>query len=132
LTLALALVAFSIPVIRNAVASVQSAFFMTFARLKGLSPSAAFRHHGIRNAAIPVVTFAALQFAFVIDGFIVIETLFNYPGLGELLVKALVARDVPVIMGAALLIGVTFSLVSLVADLLCFWLDPRARRGAFT
>ncbi len=63
--------------------------------MKGLTSTAAFRHHGVRNAAIPVVTYAALQFAFVIDGFVVIETLFNYPGLGELLVKALIARDVP-------------------------------------
>jgi peptide/nickel transport system permease protein len=124
-TLALSLVAFSIPVIRNAVVEVRKAFFMTYARVKGLSPTAAFRHHGIRNAAIPVVTFAALQFAFVIDGFVVIETLFNYPGLGELLVKALVSRDVPVIMGAGLVIGFAFALVSLIADLGRFWLDPR-------
>jgi peptide/nickel transport system permease protein len=124
-TLALSLVAFSIPVIRNAVVEVRGAFFMTYARVKGLSAASAFRHHGVRNAAIPVITFAALQFAFVIDGFVVIETLFNYPGLGELLVKALVARDVPVIMGAGLLIGLAFALVSLIADLLRLWLDPR-------
>jgi peptide/nickel transport system permease protein len=126
LTLALSLIAFSIPVIRNAVVEVRSAFFMTYARMKGLSPVSAFRHHGVRNAAVPVVTFAALQFAFVIDGFVVIETLFNYPGLGELLVKALIARDVPVIMGTGLLIGFAFAVVSLVADLARLWLDPRS------
>ena len=125
LTLGLSLVAFSIPVIRNAVVEVRSAFFMTYARVKGLNPVAAFRHHGVRNAAVPVVTYAALQFALVIDGFVVIETLFNYPGLGELLVKALIARDVPVIMGAGLLIGFAFAVVSLVADLARLWLDPR-------
>lgn len=130
LTLALSLIAFSIPVIRNAVVEVRSAFFMTYARVKGLNTSAAFRHHGVRNAAIPVVTFAALQFAFVIDGFVVIETLFNYPGLGELLIKALVARDAPVIMGAGMLIGFAFALVSLAADLLRLWLDPRGRAEA--
>jgi peptide/nickel transport system permease protein len=103
---------------------------MTFARLKGLDPAAAFRHHGVRNAAVPVVTFAALQFAFVIDGFVVVETLFNYPGLGELLVKALIARDVPVVMGAGLLIGFAFAAVSLLSDLLCLALDPRGRSEA--
>jgi peptide/nickel transport system permease protein len=128
LTLALSLIAFSIPVIRNAVVEVRSAFFMTFARMTGRDARAAFRHHGVRNAAIPVFTFAALQFAFVIDGFVVIETLFNYPGLGELLVKALIARDVPIIMGIGLVIGFAFALVSLVADLACLWLDPRAHR----
>jgi peptide/nickel transport system permease protein len=132
LTLALALVAYSIPVIRSAVVEVRKASFMTFAQLKGLSGSAAFRHHGVRNAAVPVVTFAALQFAYVIDGFVVVETLFNYPGLGELLVKALVARDVPVIMGAGLLIGFAFATVSLIADLLCLWLDPRRQHEALT
>jgi peptide/nickel transport system permease protein len=130
LTLALALVAYSMPIIRNAVLEVRGAAYMTFARLKGLGPAAAFRHHGVRNAAVPIVTFAALQFAFVIDGFVVVETLFNYPGLGELLVKALIARDVPVVMGAGLLIGFAFAAVSLLADLLCLWLDPRGRSEA--
>ena len=124
LTLALTLVAFSIPVIRNAVVEVRLAFFMTYARVKGLSAAAAFWHHGVRNAAIPVITYAALQFAFVIDGFVIVETLFNYPGLGELLVKALIARDVPVVMGAGLLIGFAFAVVSLIADLMRLWLDP--------
>jgi peptide/nickel transport system permease protein len=105
---------------------------MTYARMKGLGPASAFRHHGVRNAAIPVVTYAALQFAFVIDGFVVIETLFNYPGLGELLVKALIARDVPVIMGAGLLIGFAFALVSLFVDLVRLWLDPRGLAEART
>ena len=124
-TLALGLAAFSVRIIRNAVVDVREAFFMTFARLKGLNGSRAFRHHGMRNAAIPVVTYAAIQFAFVIDGFVVIETLFNYPGIGELLIKALIARDVPVIMGAGLVIGLAFALVNLLADVLCLWLDPR-------
>lgn len=129
-TLALSLVAFSIPVIRNAVVDVRSAFFMTYARLTGRGAGAAFRHHGVRNAAIPVVTYAALQFAFVIDGFVIVETLFNYPGIGELLVKALLARDVPIIMGAGLLIGFGFAVVSLIADLVRLWLDPRGLAGA--
>ncbi|MGL4636104.1 MAG: ABC transporter permease [Beijerinckiaceae bacterium] len=124
-TLALGLAAFSMRIIRNAVVEVRQAFFMTYARVQGMSAALAFRHHGIRNAAIPVVTYAALQFVFVIDGFVIIETLFNYPGLGELLVKALVARDVPVIVGASLVIGMAFALVNLVADLLCLRLDPR-------
>lgn len=128
-TLALALAAFSIPVVRNAVCEIRAAFFLTFARMKGLGAMEAFWHHGVRNAAVPVVTFAALQFAFVVDGFVVVETLFNYPGLGELLVKALIARDVPIVMGAGLLIGCVYASVNLAADLACLWLDPR-RRGA--
>lgn len=125
LTLALGLAAFSVRIIRNAVVDVGGAFFMTFARIKGLSASQAFCSHGVRHASIPVATFAALQFAYVIDGFVVIETLFNYPGLGELLVKALLGRDVPVIMGTGLVIGLAFAAVNMFADLVCLWLDPR-------
>lgn len=124
-TLALGIAAFSVRIIRNAVVEVRGAFYMTFARIRGRSAASAFGRHGVRNAAIPVATFAALQFAYMVDGFVVVETLFNYPGLGELLVKALLARDIPVIMGAGLVIGLTYAGVSLVADLVCLKLDPR-------
>ena len=129
-TLALGLAATSVRVIRNAVVDVRSAFFMTFAEIRGLSSGAAFRLHGVRNAAVPVVVFMALQVGYVVDGFVVIETLFNYPGLGDLLVKSLLARDVPMIMGAGILIGLLFAAVNLVADLACIWLDPRQRLGS--
>jgi peptide/nickel transport system permease protein len=75
------------------------------------------------------VTFAALQFAMLLDGFVIVETLFNYPGLGEMLVKALISRDVPVIMGGALLIGYLYAAISLASDLACLWLDPRRLAG---
>lgn len=130
LTLALGLAAYSVRVIRNAVVDVRSSFFMTFAEIRGLTPGSAFRRHGVRNAAIPVVTFMALQMGYVIDGFVVIETLFNYPGLGDLLVKSLLARDVPMIMGAGILIGLMFTFANLLADLACLWLDPRQRLRA--
>lgn len=125
LTLALGLAAFSVRIVRNAVLEVRGAFFMTFARLRGHSTLAAFRQHGVRNAAIPITTFAALQFAYVVDGFVIVETLFNYPGLGDLLVRSLLARDVPVIMGAALVIGLLYAGVNLLADIACLKLDPR-------
>ncbi|MDX2103936.1 MAG: ABC transporter permease [Alphaproteobacteria bacterium] len=130
LTLALGLAAFAVPVIRTAVVEVRGAFYLTYAQIKGLGETAAFRHHGLRNAAIPIVTYAALQMTFVIDGFVVIETLFNHPGLGAWLVKALLARDVPVILAASLAIGFLFSLVSLITDALCLALDPRARAAS--
>lgn len=129
-TLALGLAAYSVRIVRAAVVEVRTAFFMTFARIKGLDAVTAFRRHGLRNAAIPVTTFAALQFAYMIDGFVIVETLFNYPGIGDLLVKSLLARDVPVIMGAGLAVGFLYAVVNLVADLLCLKLDPRrAARG---
>jgi peptide/nickel transport system permease protein len=129
LTLALGLAAYSARVIRNAVVDVRAAFFMTYAEIRGRTAPAAFRAHGVRNAAVPVVTFMALQMGYVIDGFVVIETLFNYPGIGDLLVKSLLARDVPMIMGAGLFVGLLFALANLLADLACLWLDPRQRES---
>ncbi|MBX9910574.1 MAG: ABC transporter permease [Beijerinckiaceae bacterium] len=125
LTLALGLAAYSVRIVRNAVVEVRQAFYLTYARIRGHSATGAFRHHGIRNAAIPIVTFAALQFAYLVDGFVIVETLFNYPGLGDLLVRSLLARDVPVVVGAALLIGWTYAFINLAADLTCLKLDPR-------
>jgi len=127
--LALGLAALSVRVIRNAIAANKDAFHVTFSRVRGLTPGRAFTRHVMRNAGTPIATFAALQFAILLDGFVVIETLFNYPGLGDLLVKALISRDVPVIMGGALLIGYLFAAVSLVSDLICLWLDPRQTSG---
>jgi len=131
LSLALGLAAYGVRIVRNATAEVQSAFYVTYAQTRGYGRARALRRHGVRNAAIPVVTFAALQFAMVVDGFVVIETLFNVPGLGRLLVDSLLARDVPMILGAALLIGFAYAFVNLVADLLCLALDPRQRAGAW-
>ncbi|KAA0968894.1 ABC transporter permease [Aureimonas fodinaquatilis] len=124
-TLALGLSAFSIRLIRDTVREVNGNFFITFARTKGLTATAALRQNGSRNAAIPIVAFAALQFAAVVDGFIMIETLFNYPGLGELLVSSMLARDVPMVMGAGLVAAIGYGLVNLAADLVSILLDPR-------
>ncbi|MCK8782271.1 ABC transporter permease [Rhizobium sp. NTR19] len=124
-TLALGLMAPSMRIIRNAVVEVQDATYMTYARIRGFGRIKAFARHGLRNASVPIVTFAALQFAYLMDGFLIVETLFNYPGLGDAMVSALLARDVPVVMGSALLIGTSYAVINLLADLICMWLDPR-------
>lgn len=124
-TLALGLSAFSIRLIRDTVREVNAAFFITFARTKGLTASTALWENGSRNAAIPIVAFAALQFAAVVDGFIMIETLFNFPGLGDLLVSSMLSRDVPMVMGVGLVAAVGYGLVNLVTDLASLALDPR-------
>lgn len=125
LSLSLGLVAYAIPMVRNAVVDVGGAFYITFARIKGLRPAQVFFRHGLRNGAVPVVTFAALQFAFIVEGFIVIETLFNYPGLGKTLLDAVVSRDIPVVMGIAILANLSFTAVNLLADLAIRALSPR-------
>lgn len=124
-TLAIWLFAASMPVVRNAVADVGRAFHLTFARLKGLPPAAAFRAHGVRNASVPVVVFAAVQFAQVVDGFVVVESLFAWPGIGDLMIKSLVARDIPVVAACGLVVAVAYAGLNLLADVAALMLDPR-------
>jgi peptide/nickel transport system permease protein len=126
-TLALGFAAPLARVTRQAVVEAWGAFPVTFGRLKGLSPARAGLRHGVRNAAIPVVMLAGLRFAAVIEGFAVIETLFNLPGLGELMVRALVARDIPTVQGAALMFGLIYGLVGMALDAACAAIDPRRR-----
>jgi peptide/nickel transport system permease protein/oligopeptide transport system permease protein len=81
----------------------------------------------MRNALIPVVTVAGLQFGQLLAGAALTETVFNWPGLGRLVVTSVYARDYPTIRGAILLIASTFILVNLLVDLLYAMIDPRIR-----
>ena len=125
LTLALGLAAVSSRVARDAVAAVGATTYYRFARLKGLPERAVLVRHGLRNAAIPVVTYLGLQAVYLIEGVVVVESLFAYPGIGHALVHAVIARDVPMVQGAALVMGLMFVLLNLGVDLLCRLLDPR-------
>lgn len=114
-------------VTRHAVAEAWGAFPVTFGRLKGLSRARSGLRHGARNAAIPVTMAAGLRLAAVLEGFVVIETLFNVPGVGDLLVRSLVAHDIPMVQGAALLFGLLYGVAGIVLDGACLLLDPRRR-----
>lgn len=127
LTLALGFAAALARVTRHAAAEAWGAFPVTFGRLKGLSRARAGLRHGARNAAIPVVTATGLRVAAVLEGFVVVETLFNLPGLGDLLVRSIVARDIPVVQGAGLLLALVYGLVGILIDAACLILDPRRR-----
>jgi peptide/nickel transport system permease protein len=84
--------------------------------------------HGMRNAAIPVVAVLGLQLVGLVEGVLVVESLFGWPGIGHALVHAIFARDVPLVQGAALVMGLGFVLLNAVVDLLCTLLDPRRDR----
>lgn len=127
LTLALGFAAPLAHIVRQAVVESWGAFPVTFGRLKGLSRARAGLSHGARNAAIPVVMATGLRLAGVLEGFVVIETLFNLPGLGDLLVRSIIARDIPVVQGAALLFGLIYGLTGILLDVACLMLDPRQR-----
>ena len=125
LTLALGLAAVSSRVARDAVAAIGATTYYRFARLKGLPERAVLVRHGLRNAAIQVVTYLGLQAVYLFEGVVVVESLFAYPGIGHALVHAVIARNVPMVQGAALVMGLMFVLLNLGVDLLCRLLDPR-------
>ena len=127
LTLALGLAAASSRVTRDAVAAVVASPFFGFARMKGLGDGAAFRRHGLRNASIPVVAYLGLQLVTLIEGVVVVESLFAWPGIGHALVHAVLGRDIPMVQGTALLMGLLFVALNAVTDLACWGLDPRRR-----
>jgi ABC-type dipeptide/oligopeptide/nickel transport system permease component len=125
LTLAVTLAALSSRVARDSVVAVARAPYFAFARVKGLSEPQRVRRHALRNAAIPVVTYVGLQLVYLVEGVVVVESLFAWPGIGHALVHAVIARDVPMLQGTALAMGLLFVALNTVVDLICLALDPR-------
>lgn len=113
---------------RNAMINVLGEDFITMARAKGLSSGRIMTHYAARNAILPVVTAVSMQIGFVMAGAVFIETVYNYPGVGLLIFKALAARDYPTMQACFLLIVVFVLVANFVADLLYLWLDPRLRK----
>ena len=101
--------------------------FVRTARAKGLSETVVVVKHALRNALIPVVTMMGLQFGFLLGGSIVVEVVFNWPGMGRLLVDAVEMRDYPVIQALVLLFSLEFILINLVVDLLYAIINPTIR-----
>ena len=113
--------------IRSAVLEVLRQDYVVTARAKGLSERTVLVRHAVRNALIPIVTVLALQFAFLLNGVIVTETVFSWPGVGRLVFDAISQRDVPLVMTAVVLLSFLFVSANLIADLLYGVLDPRIR-----
>ena len=113
---------------RTAVLEVLGADFVRTARAKGLRESAVVIHHALRNALIPVVTLVGLQAAFLLGGTVVTETMFSWPGVGRLVVGAIVSSDFPTAQGAIMILALAFLLINLSVDILYVVLDPRVQR----
>ena len=101
--------------------------YVRTARAKGLSEVVVVVKHGLRNALIPVVTMMGLQFGFLLGGSIVVEVVFNWPGVGRLLVDAVEMRDYPVIQALVLMFSLEFILINLVVDVLYAVINPTIR-----
>jgi peptide/nickel transport system permease protein len=111
--------------VRSAVLDVIRLDHVTTARSKGIAESAITMRHVVRNAMIPVVTLVALQMPAVFGGAIVTEQIFRVPGIGSLLISAILANDTPVIMAVTFVFACLVVFFNLVADVLYGWLDPR-------
>lgn len=129
LTLALPLTAGLARVTRDAVRDAVLLPSHEFARTKGLSDRQALWRHALRHAALPVVAWLGVQAVFLVEGALVVETLFAWPGIGHALVHAVFGRDVPMIQGTALCMGLLFVGFNVLVDAACFALDPRRVRG---
>ncbi len=129
----LTLAAFSIALIarmtRSTMLEVLHADYVRTARAKGLDRRAVLYAHALRNALLPVVTVVGLQFGTLLGGAVLTETVFGWPGLGQLLVESIFSRDYPVVQGIVLTFSTLFILVNLAVDVLYAYIDPRIHYG---
>ena len=112
---------------RASFVEVLSDDYIRTARAKGVRGTMIVMKHALRNALIPVVTMMGLQFGFLLGGSIVVEKVFNWPGMGRLLVDAVDMRDYPVIQASVLLFSVEFIVINLFVDILYGWINPSIR-----
>jgi ABC-type dipeptide/oligopeptide/nickel transport system permease component len=112
---------------RSSLLEVLRLEYITAARAKGLSEPIIVGRHALKNALIPVVTIVGLQFGNLLGGAFVIETVFAWPGVGQLAVQALMSRDYPLVQGIVLMVSVIFVAINLGIDMLYRVLDPRIR-----
>ncbi|HEY1458534.1 MAG TPA: glutathione ABC transporter permease GsiC [Casimicrobiaceae bacterium] len=127
ITLGAAVAAIMARFTRSSFVDIMQEDYVRTARAKGLAEPVVVIKHGLRNALIPVVTMMGLQFGFLLGGSIVVEVVFNWPGVGRLLVDAVDMRDYPVIQGLVLLFSLEFILINLIVDVLYAVINPTIR-----
>lgn len=125
LTATFVLLAYIIRLTRAGVIEELKRPYVRTAELKGLPRRVVIGRHVLRNALLPTITVIAISFGWLISGLIVIENVFNYPGLGRLLVFAIDRRDLPLMQAIAMVTVIGFALANLAADLVYAWLNPR-------
>jgi peptide/nickel transport system permease protein len=114
---------------RSSLLEVMGQDFVRTARAKGLSERSVVWGHAFRNSLIPLITIAGIQVGYLLGGAVVTEEVFTLPGIGRLLLGAVVQRDYPLVQGTILFISALFMLSKLAVDLLYASVDPRIRRG---
>jgi len=113
--------------VRSSLVDVLNQDYILAARARGLREAFVVGKHALKNASLPVVTIAALQFGYMLGGAVITETIFGWPGIGHYTVMAIHERDFPVVQAAVVLASGMFIALNLVVDLLYGYLDPRIR-----
>ncbi|PON18017.1 hypothetical protein C2W62_10135 [Candidatus Entotheonella serta] len=119
--------AVSARMMRSSMLEVLREDFVRTARAKGLKERIVIYLHALKNASLPVVTIFGVEAVLLFSGTVIIEKIFNVPGVGSLIVDAMGHRDIPLVQGVVLLIVVFVLVVNLIVDLIYAWLDPRIR-----
>ena len=125
LTLGSALAAILSRMIRSSMLETLQQDYIRSARARGITEFNIIVFHALRNAALPVVTVLGMQFGALLAGAVITETVFSWPGVGQLMIESIQKRDYPVVQGCVLLISFTYVLVNLITDFICILIDPR-------
>jgi peptide/nickel transport system permease protein len=115
---------------RSSMLEVLGTDYVKFARLKGLHEQVVLWKHGLKNALLPVVTFAVMLFVQFLGGAVVTETVFAWPGLGRLILESITTRDYPIVQAGVLVLSALYLTGNLLVDLLYSWLNPRIRHSS--
>ncbi|MGH6718602.1 MAG: ABC transporter permease, partial [Alphaproteobacteria bacterium] len=126
-TLTLVVVAHMMRMTRVAVVDILGRPYIEMARLKGIRDSRIVLRHALPNALAPIVNVVALNLAYLIVGVVVVEVVFVYPGMGQLMVDAVSKRDLPMVQACGMIFASTYVILNLVADLVAIWANPRLR-----
>ncbi|MFC6333693.1 ABC transporter permease [Paenibacillus septentrionalis] len=125
--LSLPLAAMESRMLRGEMLEVLSQVYIQVAKAKGLKQKTVLMSHALRNAILPVVTIVGLQMGGLLSGAVIVESIFSLPGMGQLVLNAIVQRDYPVVSGTVLFMGITILLTNLLVDIVYAFLDPRIR-----
>lgn len=128
LTLALAVIGYVLRMTRAAIVNVMAAPYIEMAQLKGASPLRIVTRHALPNALSPIINVVIINLAYLVVGVVVVEVVFVYPGLGQLLVDSVSKRDIPVVQACCIIFAATYVLLNLLADVLSVLSNPRLRR----
>ena len=129
ITLAAVSTAYTARIMRSQLIEVMNQDYIRTARAKGLSKRSIIFHHALKNALIPVVTYVGMDFGAMLAGAILTETVFNWPGIGQMTYTAITRRDWPIVMGAVTVIVIVVMIINLIVDVSYAFLDPRIRLG---